>query len=68
MLWSGSIAESAAKAQKGTTSDASGGMNFLLMGYFYSDGDVATDSSLPLKDGKVTVHGAETGLGTTIKS
>jgi hypothetical protein len=37
------------------------GMNFLLMGYFYSDGDVATDPSLPLEDGKVTLHGAVTG-------
>jgi len=37
------------------------GMNFLLLGYFYSDGDVAFDPSLPVKDGKVTVHGAVTG-------
>jgi hypothetical protein len=37
------------------------GMNFLLLGYFYSDGDVATDPSLPLKDGHVTVNGALTG-------
>ena len=37
------------------------GMNFLLLGYFYSDGDVATDPSLPLKDGHVTVNGAVTG-------
>jgi hypothetical protein len=42
------------------------GMNFLLMGYFYSDGDVATDPSLPLKDGKVTVHGAETGYARSL--
>lgn len=37
------------------------GMNFLLLGYFYSDGDVAIDASLPVKNGDVTVHGAETG-------
>ena len=37
------------------------GMNFLLFGYFYSDGDVATDPSAPLKDGQVTVHGGVTG-------
>lgn len=37
------------------------GMNFLLLGYFYSDGDVATDPSAPLEDGKVTVHGGITG-------
>ena len=29
------------------------GMNFLLTGYAYTDGDVATDPSLPLKDGQV---------------
>lgn len=42
------------------------GMNFLLMGYFYSDGNVATDPSLPLKDGKVTVHGADAGYARSL--
>jgi len=37
------------------------GMNFLLFGYFYSDGDVAIDPSLPVKDGNVTVHGEVIG-------
>ena len=32
------------------------GMNFLLVGYAYSDGDVAVDPSAPLEDGKVKVH------------
>ena len=31
-------------------------MNFLLVGYAYSDGDVAVDPSAPLEDGKVTLH------------
>jgi len=32
-------------------------MNFLLLGYAYSEGDVAFDPSAPLEDGEVTVHG-----------
>ena len=32
------------------------GMNFLLTGYAYTEGDVATDPSLPLKDGQVDSH------------
>jgi hypothetical protein len=34
------------------------GMNFLIAGYTYSEGDVATDTSAPLEDGKVEIHGA----------
>jgi len=41
-------------------------MNFLLMGYFYSDGDVATDPSAPLEDGKVTLHGAVAGYARSL--
>jgi hypothetical protein len=33
------------------------GMNFLLAGYAYSEGDVAFDPSAPLEDGEVKVHG-----------
>jgi hypothetical protein len=33
------------------------GMNFLLAGYAYSDGDVAFDPSAPLEDGDVTLQG-----------
>jgi hypothetical protein len=32
------------------------GLNFLVAGYIYQEGDVATDSSLPLDDAKVHVH------------
>jgi hypothetical protein len=32
------------------------GLNFLIAGYAYLDGDVATDPSLPLEDAKVHVH------------
>ncbi len=34
------------------------GMNFLLLGYGYSHGDVALDSSSPLQDTTATVNGA----------
>ena len=34
------------------------GLNFVLAGYVYQEGDVVTDSSLPLKDAKVHVHSA----------
>src|SRR5262245_20421132 len=32
------------------------GINFVLLGYGYSDGDVAFDASSPIQDGKVHVH------------
>jgi hypothetical protein len=34
------------------------GLNFLMLGYGYSQGDVAFDSSAPIEDAKLTVHGA----------
>lgn len=33
------------------------GLNFLVAGYAYQDGDVATDPALPLEDAHVTVQG-----------
>ena len=35
------------------------GINFLLLGYGYTEGDVGVDASIPIKDVKVNVH---TGL------
>lgn len=32
------------------------GLNFLLSGYVYQQGDVTTDPSLPLEDAKVSIH------------
>lgn len=34
------------------------GLNFLIAGYAYQEGDVVTDPSLPLEDAKVTAHSA----------
>jgi hypothetical protein len=34
------------------------GLNFLILGYGYSQGDVAFDPSVPIEDAKLTVHGA----------
>jgi hypothetical protein len=34
------------------------GLNFLLSGYAYQVGDVATDASLPIEDAKVHIHSA----------
>jgi len=39
-------------------SNAPVGMNFLILGYGYTTGDVALDESAPIKDGKITVHSA----------
>ena len=33
------------------------GLNFLILGYGYSHGDVAFDTSVPIEDAKLTVHG-----------
>ena len=34
------------------------GMNFLVLGYAYTKGDVALDTSAPIEDGNITVHNA----------
>lgn len=34
------------------------GLNFLIMGYGYTEGGVATDASLPLKDAELEIHSA----------
>jgi hypothetical protein len=34
------------------------GLNFLILGYAYSQGDVAFEPSVPIEDAKLTVHGA----------
>ena len=39
-------------------SNAPVGMNFLILGYGYTTGDVALDASAPIQDGKITVHSA----------
>lgn len=33
------------------------GLNFLVVAYAYSDGDVATEATAPLRDGNVELHG-----------
>src|SRR6266850_4046858 len=39
-------------------SNAPVGLNFLILGYGFTQGDVALDSSAPIEDGKITVHTA----------
>ena len=34
------------------------GLNFAIAGYSYSEGDVATDASVPLEDGEIDLHSA----------
>src|SRR4030095_2270218 len=34
------------------------GLNFLILGYAYTTGEVGLDTSAPVEDGKVTVHSA----------
>ena len=34
------------------------GMNFLVLGYAYTKGDVALDTSAPIEDGQIAVHNA----------
>jgi hypothetical protein len=39
-------------------SNAPVGLNFAIAGYGYSEGDVATDASVPLEDGEIDFHSA----------
>lgn len=55
------ISATAARAQElepRAYSNAPVGLNFLILGYGYTTGDVAFDTSAPIEDGKVTVHSA----------
>lgn len=42
------------------------GMNFILLGYGYSQGTVLTDASVPLENGSVKVHGPVVGYARSI--
>jgi hypothetical protein len=42
------------------------GMNFLILGYGYTQGDVAVDTSVPIEDGKITVHTAVLGYARSL--
>ena len=37
------------------------GLNFVAVGYIYSQGDIATDASVPLQDASLTVHATALG-------
>jgi hypothetical protein len=42
------------------------GMNFILLGYGYSQGTVLTDPSVPLENGSVKVHGPVLGYARSV--
>jgi hypothetical protein len=55
------ISATAARAQElepRAYSNAPVGLNFLILGYAYTTGDVSLDTSLPIEDAKVTTHSA----------
>jgi hypothetical protein len=55
------ISATAARAQElepRAYSNTPVGLNFLILGYAYTTGEVAFDASAPIEDGKVTVHSA----------
>jgi hypothetical protein len=43
-----------AKAKEGSLTPV--GVNFLLVGYAYSDGDLSTSDSSPIEDAQLTMH------------
>ena len=47
-------------------SNAPVGLNFALLGYGYSSGDVAFDESSPIKDASLTVHAAVAAYARTL--
>ena len=55
------VSASAARAQElepRAYSNAPVGLNFLILGYAYTTGDVSLDTSLPIEDAKVSTHSA----------
>ena len=49
-----------------TYANAPVGLNFLILGYGYTQGDVALDKSVPIEDGKVTAHTAALGYARSL--
>jgi len=47
-------------------SNAPVGLNFVLLGYGYTDGDVAFDASSPIKDAALTAHAAFAAYARTL--
>jgi hypothetical protein len=52
------VSAQAQQLEPRTYSNTPVGMNFLLLGYAYTVGDVAFDASVPIEDGHVTVNSA----------
>ena len=57
-LLAATITANAQELEPRAYSNAPVGMNFLILGYGFTTGDVALDTSAPLEDGKVTVNSA----------
>jgi hypothetical protein len=53
-----SVSAHAQELEPRAYSNAPVGMNFLILGYAYTTGDVSLDASAPIEDGKITVHSA----------
>jgi outer membrane putative beta-barrel porin/alpha-amylase len=46
--------------------NAPAGLNFLILGYAYTTGEVALDTSAPIEDGEVTIHSAFLGYARSL--
>ena len=53
-----SVSAHAQELEPRAYSNAPVGMNFLILGYAYTTGDVSLDTSAPLEDGKISTHSA----------
>ncbi len=57
-LAAGTVVVEAQELEPRAYANAPVGLNFLILGYGYSRGDVSFESSVPIEDAKLTVHGA----------
>src|SRR5262249_10778219 len=61
LLLLGATTAAAQQLEPRAYANAPVGVNFLALGYGYTQGDVSFDTSAPIEDGKLTVHGAILG-------
>ena len=66
MILAAAVTAQAQELEPRTYSNTPVGMNFLLLGYAYSVGDVSFDTSAPIEDGHVTVHSAVLGYARSL--
>jgi len=66
VILAGAMSAHAQELEPRAYSNAPVGLNFLILGYGYTQGEVALDTSAPIEDGKIAVHSAFLGYAHSL--